>query len=122
MGGAQLHRREVQAHNSYLQVAQELGLFGLAFFMVLVLALLYALFKLVILHAPVPDRVLYSGFAGVVAGGLVNAFFESWLFSVGNLGAMPFWACAFLVLSVNRTDSHGRPLKQETKKKTGRPA
>ena len=97
-GGAEL-RRHYQGHNSYLQIVQETGFIGLVIILPVLLSLLYVLFKISVLHSPLPDRALWSGIAATVAAGLANATFESWLLALGNLGTLPFWLCAFLLLS-----------------------
>ena len=99
-GGTMHEKKHLMAHNSYLQVIQETGFIGLALILPLLAALLYVLFKISILHAPLPDRAIWAGIAATVAGGLANATFESWLLSLGNPGTLPFWLCAFLILSL----------------------
>ena len=38
------------------------------------------------------ERNINAVFMSVFVAGLVNAFFESWMFSVGNLTSLMFWA------------------------------
>ncbi|MDP0501752.1 MAG: O-antigen ligase family protein [Verrucomicrobiota bacterium JB022] len=83
-------------HNSFLQVWQENGVVGLLLFLALV-GWLYGRILLSDFPMPKGSQHLIAGCTGVAMGGMVSAFFESWLFSVGNLGTMPFWACMALL-------------------------
>ena len=81
--------RGLALHNSYLQTWQEDGLIGILPLAALMLGTLRRL------RAPPglrsDQRFLHAGFAGIAAAGLTNAFFESWLYSIGNIATLPFW-------------------------------
>lgn len=85
-------------HNSFLQTWQEDGIIGLLLLVGIVIAIVMQVLRLSKAVEP-NNRALWSGVAGGCIGGLVNCTFESWLFSVGNLGTLPFWTAVFLLLS-----------------------
>jgi hypothetical protein len=76
--------------NSYLGIALQLGLLGLA-----------ALISLVAILVVGARRALTAGWAaacaGVVAAGLTVAVVQSYLYSVGNIASATFWVAAFLL-------------------------
>ncbi len=78
-------------HNSYLEVFGDLGLPGL----LLLLLLLYRVTGksvLLIQHkGSYLERNINAVFISVFAAGSANAFFESWMFSVGNLTSLMYW-------------------------------
>lgn len=78
-------------HNSYLEIFGDLGLPGL----ILLLLLLYGVAVksvLLIRHkGSYLERNINAVFIAVVAAGSANAFFESWMFSVGNLTSLMYW-------------------------------
>jgi len=39
------------------------------------------------------ERSINAVFIAVFVAGSANAFFESWMFSVGNLTSLMYWAC-----------------------------
>jgi O-antigen ligase len=79
-------------HNSYLELFGDLGLPGI----VLLLLILYRVgthgFSLMQRRGNYLQRNLNAVFVAVFAAGAFNAVFESWMFSVGNLISLLFWA------------------------------
>jgi len=82
--------------NSYIGLALQLGLAGLA-----ALAGLVAVLAAAGLRAlRGPGRTLAAAGLGVLAAGLVAALFQSYLYSVGNIATATLWIPAFLLGSV----------------------
>lgn len=84
--------------NSYLAIIEGLGLIGsLAPLCVVGLLLKRTIGVCFLLASPAAIAL-----AAVVLAGLVNAFFEAWLFAAGSYIAMIFWICAFLLIETTR--------------------
>ncbi|MCI0337213.1 MAG: O-antigen ligase family protein [Acidobacteria bacterium] len=78
-------------HNSYLEIFGDLGLPGL----ILLLLILYRVgtkaFVLLQQRGEYLERNINAVFIAVFVAGSANAFFESWMFSVGNLTSLMYW-------------------------------
>lgn len=87
--------------NSYLALAEYLGILGSVPFLVLLIMLLRTL-----VHAFRSLRKTgnpfhyYIPFALVASAGLVHAFFEDWLFAVGSYLCVFFWVAAFVLIDL----------------------
>jgi O-antigen ligase len=79
-------------HNSYLELFGDLGLIGTVLFLLVLYRLAQKGVTLTRRRAPPEERHLYAVFISIFVAGVVNAFFESWLFAAGNLLAIMFWA------------------------------
>jgi O-antigen ligase len=84
--------------NSYLALAEYLGVLGALPFIVLLLMLVLTLARAFgQIRVSRNPRQLFIPFALVVTAGLVHAFFEDWLFAVGSYVCVFFWVSAFLL-------------------------
>jgi O-antigen ligase len=79
--------------NSYLAIAEEIGLVGSILPLCLILVLLKRMWQ--VCFSP-HIALITIAFGGVVIAGLINAFFEAWMFAAGSALGMFFWICAFL--------------------------
>jgi O-antigen ligase len=79
--------------NSYLGIALQLGLAGLAALLALVAILAASTRRASAAAAP----VWAAACAGVVAAGLAAAVVQSYLYSAGNIAAATFWIAAFML-------------------------
>jgi O-antigen ligase len=81
-------------HSSFSQIAVELGIVGLIYF---ALPMIYAGVLVAKYHfvtvGNAHARAVIGGLMGAWLGGAMNSFFESWLFSVGNIAALLAWTC-----------------------------
>ena len=84
--------------NSYLAIAEWVGMLGVIPFACLMLLILRNLW-LGFLHMrrSLDARELFIPFCGVVLAGLVGAFFEDWMFAVGSYLCVVFWAFTFVL-------------------------
>jgi hypothetical protein len=93
--------------NSFVGVFLELGLVG-----VLLLLTPFVLVGLAAVRAvrrdAVGERDLVAVGTGIVASGFILAFFQSYVYSVGNVGTVSLWIALFVTMSVAaRPDEHG---------------
>jgi O-antigen ligase len=87
--------------NSYLALAEYLGLLGAVPFIILLLMLLRNLSRAYRWMRASANPYHYCiPFALVVIAGLVHAFFEDWLFAVGSYLCVFFWVSAFLLIDL----------------------
>lgn len=81
-------------HSSFTQTAVELGIIGLFFYFA---PMVYSGVKMATYHlADVKSarvRAVAAGLAAAWFAGAVDSFFESWLFSVGNVASLLAWIC-----------------------------
>ncbi len=82
--------------SSYIGMALQLGVVGVLALLALVAVL--ALPARRVLGGP--QRTIVAACLGAVLAGLVLAGAQSYLYSVGNIGAATFWICAFLLTAV----------------------
>jgi hypothetical protein len=86
--------------NSFLGTALQLGLVGLGLLLALITSLVtYGVRALASLSGPA--RSVAAACLGVVATGLVLGLTQSYLTSVGNPSAAPFWLSAFLLAALS---------------------
>jgi O-antigen ligase len=85
--------------NSYLGLLLQLGFAGLAAFLVIP-AVLFVGLRASLPRLDNEARTLAAACAAVVAGALVIAFAQSYVYSVGNVATASVWICAFLLPAV----------------------
>ena len=87
--------------NSYLALAEYLGILGCVPFLVLLFMLLRTLADVYRWMRRNQSAFHYSvPFALVASAGLVHAFFEDWLFAVGSYLCVFFWVAAFVLIDL----------------------
>ena len=84
--------------NSYLAIAEYMGLLGLVPFAVLLILTLRNVWRVCAWVRRTGDLRPYAvPFSVLIIGALVHAAFEDWLFAVGYYLCVFFWICAFMV-------------------------
>ena len=78
-------------HNSYLELFGDLGLPGFGLLLLIFYRAWSCGVNLVQRHESYLQRNINAVFISVFLSGAVNAFFESWMFSVGNIISLMFW-------------------------------
>jgi O-antigen ligase len=87
--------------NSYLAITESVGLLGLIPFLTLVLLLLINLRRVLAWLRRTQDPYQFAvPVALVLTAGLIDAFFEDWLFAVGYYLCVFFWVLAFLLMDI----------------------
>ncbi len=90
------------AHNSYLGLASQLGIVGVVlFFIPLFFIFFWRAYQLHKIPSEKSFPLLLALNASIL-GGLINAFFESWLYTVGSAFAFPFWCFVIAQLQMGR--------------------
>jgi O-antigen ligase len=90
-------------HNSYLGLTAQLGLVGAVTFFMPLVFFAYRRFRLSLGDGRLD---LTHGLEGTLIAAFVTCFFESWIYSMGNSQAFPFWVCLMLLV---RTTVQSRP-------------
>lgn len=91
------------AHNSYLQIIAESGIFGFCSFLLLILAMVYNCSKLVFKKCVVDYSYLEVGFVASFIAFLINAFFDNHFYSLTF--ALLFWFLTGVIISMSSHDS-----------------
>jgi O-antigen ligase len=95
--------------NSYLALAEYMGLLGAAPFVLLLLMLVRVLFRMFRWMRRTGNPYHYSiPFALVAIAGLVHACFEDWLFAVGSYLCVFFWVAVFGLMDLLPEAETGR--------------
>jgi len=88
--------------NSYLALAEYMGLLGSVPFLVLIFMLIRVLFRIYAWMRRTGNAYHYCiPLALVAIAGLVHACFEDWLFAVGSYLCVFFWVSVFLLMDLN---------------------
>lgn len=82
-------------HNSYLGITLQLGILGFILFFG---PLFILLFKELFVRHETDTPLLRLALRGSLLSGLVCCMFESWIYSVGNAQAFPFWITVMLLV------------------------
>ena len=102
-------------HNSYLGIAYQLGIVG----GVLLFLPLYGLF--IRRQFAKENSIRTFGYEAMLLGGIAASFLESWIYSVGNAFAFPFWICVMLLLRASRFPAAARESQAPPRQQTRRP-
>jgi O-antigen ligase len=99
-----LRHTGTHVHNSYLELAMELGVPLAALFVVMLLYVVTRGTRVIRqLHAH-RDRAVMGALLGAMVGGMTGAFWESWLIAAGSFGAFQFWFVTALVAQAYQFD------------------
>jgi O-antigen ligase len=100
--GTHVDTRLIREHgNSYLAIAEWVGLMGVVpFYSLVALTIVNVRGALVRIRHTRDVRTPLVPLAAVVLAALVHAGFEDWMFAVGNYICVFFWALAFILVDV----------------------
>lgn len=86
-------------HSSLIQITTELGVVGVLFF---IAPIIYSVVRIVGGHSGEPfegrSRTIIACLAAGWLAGVVDSFFESWFFAVGNPATILAWICFFAAM------------------------
>lgn len=85
--------------NSYLGWVLQLGIVGLCLFLAVGAVLVVVARRALRRDRDGPERRLFAAFTLMALCGFVLAGFQSYVYSVGNVAALPFWVAVFMLLS-----------------------
>jgi O-antigen ligase len=86
-------------HNSYLEIFGDLGLPGLTLLLLILYSIGAKCVALIRQRGEPLEANINAVFISIFLAGTVNAFFESWMFSVGNLISLMYWVPAVGVVA-----------------------
>jgi O-antigen ligase len=96
--------------NSYLALAEYMGLLGSVPFIILIFMLIRVVSKVYVWMRRTGNPYHYGiPFALVAIAGLVHACFEDWLFAVGSYLCVFFWVAVFLLMDLIPQVAPGEP-------------
>jgi O-antigen ligase len=78
-------------HNSYLEIFGDLGLPGLILLLIILFRIGVKTSTLTLHRGEFLERHINAVFISLFIAGSINAIFESWMFSVGNLISLFYW-------------------------------
>lgn len=85
--------------NSFVGMYLQLGIVGTLLLLLPFLFALSSVYRVLRRRVVGEDRALVAAAAGVVGAGFVIAFFQSYLYSVGNVGTLTFWIGAVVAVT-----------------------
>ena len=93
--------------NSFVGMFLQLGLAGVLLLLLPFLFVAWAALR-VARRSTSSDGSVVAAAAGVVAAGFAIAFFQSYLYSVGNVATLTFWAAATIAIAISQRATRAR--------------